>query len=702
MINPNGVAIRYSDVAPEAKENFTPATSDKESFVNLSELQLYEAEFRNYGNPCEVYSVPLDGNSEVFPTDAENALLGLWSNSISGSDGRFETPVVLSLTASGQYSSQGITLTFDTYNNIFATDINIKWYRSGELLSDMDFSPSSASYFCRNQVDNYDEVQITFRAINMPGNRLKLRVIDYGYDTVFYGSELRGVKLIRELDPISSKIAINTCDFTLDSKTDMEYSFQAKQPLSVYFNGKLLATTFVKTSKRRARRLWDTQSEDYIGIMDSIPFYGGMYNGKDAYELLEEIFTVAKVPYSIDESLRGVLVYGYIPFTTCREATMQVCFAVQNVVDTSNSDAVKVLGSPRNVLSKSRLGERIQSIDNSVSKVGYICPEGQTIIFGHTTELDLKASQEYTLSFYAWCNKNYSVCWDLWVAPNVGDENFLPQEWFDVTPTPALYQWTFKVDEDFMPKASMRFLNVIQNGEINNVLSPIYITDIQIEEGSTRTPWSPSKYAEQTIPLNRIMQGQSFTDEETVTGVEVTAHTYKPITETVDVYSATESGTGEGIFVKFSEPLHDLSITNGAIITSGANYAVITANSGCVLKGQKYEHTTISKRKENPLVLAGTLEKVVAIENATLVSATNVDEVLNKCYTWLVKTNTTNLKIVEGKHVSEDGTVTYDEPVNVGDVIESETEYLGTVSGRIIKETFGLNGGIVIKEAVLK
>ena len=251
----------------------------------------------------------------------------------------------------------------------------------------------------------------------MPKNRLKLRVIDYGYGTIFYGGELRNAKQIQEINPISVEIPINPFDFTLDSKTDMEYSFQAKQPLTVYFNGSLVSTNFVKKSKRKARFLWDIQSEDYIGIMDGVPYYGGMYFGADAYDLLVDIFTVAKVPYTINEALKGVLVYGYIPFTTCRDALMQVAFAIQAVVDTSNSDVVKV----------------------------------------------------------------------------------------------------FALEDD----------------------------------------------VKQTIPLNRIMQGQNFDDEETVTGVEVAVHSYKPITETIDVYDANESGTEQNIFVKFSEPLHDLSISNG-------------------------------------------------------------------------------------------------------------------------------------------
>ena len=581
-MNNRGVSIRYGDVAPEAKENFKP-TSDSAKFDTLAQLQQYNLNFPNYANPCELYQTVLDGTAQAFPSVPENANLGLWSEQISNDDGTFTEPIVLTLTSEGQYSSQGFTFTFDTYNQIYPTHINIKWFRYAdgtmeELSPDggVDFYPDNAFYFCRNFVENYNKVVITFYSLNMPKNRLKLRVIDYGYGTIFYGGELRNAKQIQEINPISVEIPINPFDFILDSKTDMEYSFQAKQPLTVYFNGSLVSTNFVKKAKRKARFLWDIQSEDYIGIMDGVPYYGGMYFGYDAYDLLVDIFTVAKVPYTINEALKGVLVYGYIPFTTCRDALMQVAFAVQNVADTSGREDVAV----------------------------------------------------------------------------------------------------YELDDE----------------------------------------------VKQTIPLNRIKQGQNFVDDETVTGVEVTVHSYKPITETIDVYDANESGTGQNIFVKFSEPLHDLTITNGTITQSNTNYAVINANANCVLTGQKYEHTTQTRRKNNPVVLASEIEKVVAIENATLVSQYNIDKIIEKCYNWLIKTNTTNLKIVEGKHVQygdyikygekKYGTfkygqkypniVTYDEPVNIGENIKAETEYLGVVDGRLIKQSFNLNGNIIIKEAVLK
>ena len=585
-MNNKGVSIRYGDVAPEAKENFVPTASESK-FDTLAQLKQYNLNFPNYANPCELYQTVLDGTATAFPSVPEQSNLGLWSEQISNDDGTFTNSIVLELQSVGQYSSQGLTLTFDTYNGIFATRLSIKWLRitdeSITTLAEQEFTPDNAFYFCRNQVENYNKVVITFYSLNMPKNRLKLRAIDYGYGTFFYGDELRGVKIIQEIDPISTQISINTADFTLDSKTDMEYSFQAKQPLSVYFNGELKATTFVKKSTRKAKRLWSIQSEDYIGLMDSIPYYGGIYTNKNAVELLTDIFKVAKVPYSVDEVFANETITGYIPYTTCREALMQVTFAIQAVVDTSNSDVIKV----------------------------------------------------------------------------------------------------FALEED----------------------------------------------VKQTIPLNRIMQGQNFDDDETVTGVDVAVQSYKPIAETVEVYDANESGTGQNIFVKFSEPLHDLSITNGSFATDDdgnelkhTNYAVINANAGCVLRGQQYEHTTQTRRKNNPVVLASEIEKIVAIDNATLVSQYNIDNVLEKCYNWLIKTNTTNLKIVEGKHVQYDdyikygekkygtfkygaknpNTVMYDRVVNVGENIQAETEYLGVVSGRLIKQSFNLNGNIVIKEAVLK
>lgn len=571
----SGVSIAYGDIAVGAKESFIPTASESKFDTYQRNLQTYNMQLYNYANPCELYQTLLDGTPTVFPSNTASAKIGLWSEQLSGDDGVFPEPIALTLESDGQYSSQGFTFTFDKFNDIFPTKMTIQWFRVGEALTEeVEFTPNSGFYFCRNKVDNFDKVVITFYSMNLPQNRLKVEAIDYGYGTVFYGDELRNVNISQSIDPISSEIKINTCDFTLDSQSDMEYSFQSKQSLSVYFNDNLLETVFVKSSRRTARFLWEINSEDYIGLMDSIPYAGGMYKGLSAGTIIRDIFRVAKVPYSVDKRLDDVMIDGYIPYTTCREALMQICFACGAVVTTANSDKVHV---------------------------GLL-------------------------------------------------------------------------DDDI----------------------------------------------KQTIPLERIMQGQNFEDGDTVTKIELTTHTYSAVEDTTSAYKASESGTGENITVKFSEPLHNLEIVNGEIITAGVNYAVINANDGCVLNGQKYEHTEHIVSKTNPKVLANELENVLRIETATMVSPVNAEAVLDNCYNWLTRVNATNLKIVEGKHETSGGVtygeatygtltygetsggVTYDTPVNLGDVITAQTEYLGDVTGRVIEQSFNLNGNILVKETILK
>ena len=565
--------IKYGDVAVGAREDFSPSSNDRAYFTNFDEIK-QNISFPKYTNPCELYSTALDGSCLFIP---EFKRLGWWSDQISGDDGTFESPIVMTANAQALYSSIGITLIFDEENNLYANDINIKWYRDGKLLSDKYFTPDNANYFCANRVDYYNKIVVTFYKINMPKNRLKLHGIEYGYGAEFYEDELRNVKVIQEIAPLSDEIAINTVDFDLISNRDIEFSFQDRQSVEVYFGGVLKAKTFIKDFKRKSKTQWTISTEDYIGLMESVPYVGGIYEDVEAVDVLQDIFRVAKVPFEIQQGVfDGIKISGFIPYTTCREALMQVAFAMGAVVDTSNRQNVYV-----------------SVLDESLSQI---------------------------------------------------------------------------------------------------------------------------------VPLKRIMQGQSFDKETKMTAFELIVHQYTPIEETAVLYEAEKSGSGDNIFVKFSQPIHSLSIINGKIDedSCGANYAVIDAREGCVLSGKKYEHNKVIKRKENPLVLSTDSENIISIENATLVSAQNVDNLIEKCYNYYNKNRTVNLKIVEGRHTKKSGEkygrdkyglfkygnepsgFEYDKTVNVGDLVEVETEYLGNIEGRIIKQSFNLNGGIIIKDTIMR
>lgn len=572
----NGVAIKYGDIALGAKENFVPTMGEVEQFSDVSILQKNNISFKNFGNPIEKYSVLLDGSVLPFPSDTSGEKFGIWSEDISAEDGFFESPLTLSFKATELFTSSGITLTFDEEESIYPIDVVVSWWRGEEKIAEESFEPDSAKYFFNKKVEYYDGLEFRFSRLNLPYNRLKIHSIDYGIGVVFYGDELRGVQISNKIDPISTKIEINTCGFTIDSKKNIEYSFQTQQPISVYFNGNLQSKMFVKQAKRTSKKNWNVQTEDYIGLMDSIPYSGGVFFDTNAEDVIDDIFSVAKVPYSLDYSFVGKKLSGYIPYSNCRNALMQVCFSIGAVVKTSESEVVKII-----------------SLDNVVS---------------------------------------------------------------------------------------------------------------------------------QTIEKKRIWAGQSYNEKSVVTAIELTAHFYKESQETQELYDASKSGIGERIFVKFDEPFYDLSISLGEIIESGANYAVINAESGCVLVGKKYQHTTVTKKKTNPIVSSSDIENVVSISSATLVSGNNVDTLLDSCYNYVVNSKDIKTKIIDGKHTTyggivkygnnkygsikygeeKKGFVTYDNPTMVGDLVTIPVEFYGLVSARIVSQKFSLVGGIIVKDSELR
>lgn len=393
----------------------------------------------------------------------------------------------------------------------------------------------------------------------------------------FKGDELRNVKITQAVNPLSSQIEISTCDFTIDSKKGVEYSFQERQPLSVYFDDKLKATTFIKSAKRKAKNIWDIQSEDYIGLLDTITFSGGVYHGDNATDIITQILVYAGVPSSTKVTTQKQI-WGRIPYTTCREALMQVAFATGWIVDTSESAVINVY-------------------------------------------------------------------------------------------------------------------------ELSDEIS-------------------------QNIPLKRILQGQSFEEETKITAVEVVAHLYEASTdlsgmEQVILYDASKNGAGRNIRLVYDKPMYWTYIYNGEMLESSANHAVFNINAGGTLIGYPYNYTTFKRTKANPSVTDTDIENVIVVQNATLVSLQNVDEVLERCYNHYISNKKIRLKIVEGKHEEEAETTNYakygealygsfiyggqtvstnDQPTKVGEMITCDTEYLGSLVGRITKQTFNLNGNIIIKD----
>lgn len=196
------------------------------------------------------------------------------------------------------------------------------------------------------------------------------------------------------------------------------------------------------------------------------------------------------------------------------------------------------------------------------------------------------------------------------------------------------------------------------------------------------------------LPQRRVMQGQTWKKESRVTAVEVYEHQYTQSSESTVLYEAKKAGAGTNIMVAFSEPYWELTITNGTIKESGDNYAIIDANNAnCVLRGKKYVHAKILHRRTNPLLLSTDSERIISVDNATLVSRNNIDTVLDMCYNYYTNSSTVSSKIVERPS---------DIPTKVGDMVSIATEYSGQIVGRIISQSYTLGGGVIVKESEIQ
>lgn len=156
------------------------------------------------------------------------------------------------------------------------------------------------------------------------------------------------------------------------------------------------------------------------------------------------------------------------------------------------------------------------------------------------------------------------------------------------------------------------------------------------------------------IPDDAVFENGSVDYPTPATAAEVVEHAYIAVAEPITLYEgeavANEIITPQGVrrsgtLVQFSEPVHDLAVENGAILESGVNYAVLGPAGDCKLTGQKYAHTRRIVRKEGTPALA---ENVAKVEDATLVSLANSENVVERVMAYYGAVRTVHMDIVVG------------------------------------------------------
>lgn len=312
--------VIYKDVAPGAAENAQLSATGASEDSNLDLLP--------FGvEPEPVYTLEPDHwrlNGTFRPMETQK--LGLWSKSLSDANGKFEADPIITIKFTNQYSSTGITLVFDRATGGYCTAVNIKWYQGETLKANVDFYPDSITYFCEQAVKSYDQIIITFQKTSLPYRYVKVEHIIFGLHRTFGMSELRNASVINEMDGIAETLPISTFKWKLDSREDVNFMFQLKQPVEILNDANLLGVYYIEKHNRKTERIYDIECSDAIGVLDGNSFAGSVYTDKSAMELLAEIigsdFVIEYAENVTDTTLTGVLLQQ-----TKRSAAQQVLFA---------------------------------------------------------------------------------------------------------------------------------------------------------------------------------------------------------------------------------------------------------------------------------------------------------------------------------------------------------------------------------------
>lgn len=374
------IKLRYVNVPKGAKENSINEIADIQAFSNLDLLN-QEVVSSKIATLERNYTL-LDG---TFEFKEDNSIVPYISLSQSDENGKFTNNLILTRLYNQKYSSPGITLYFDEYRDNYPTSVNIKWYNDDLLLDSKDYKIDNSSYYCQNNVTAYNNIVIEFNNMNIPCTYLKINNITDGIIKDFYKDELVGLSILEQISSTSEMLSINTLDFEVNNKSDVDIMFIRTMPLSLYKDDVLLGTFFIDKSEKDYN--YKINAVDYIGLLEYETYLGGMYTNKLASEVIADI--LGDIPFELDSNLSEKVLNGYLAVQTKRQALQQIAFNLCAIIDCSRSDkiiikaktteSVGIIGSDRIISTKETVNAVTTQIQ--VTEHNYVVQENTTELY---------------------------------------------------------------------------------------------------------------------------------------------------------------------------------------------------------------------------------------------------------------------------------------------------------------------------------
>lgn len=358
-----GLKIGWGKFDINAKGNSAPTIRDKQDFSNLEKLKIDEelVTTTDYATVGELNQTILDDSQPIIPVNPNPDNIVLWSKSISNSMGYFKKNPILNVTFSDVVTSTGISINFWEKSNEYCREIIIRWYDFDDILqSEMTFYPDNWKYNCSNYVEQYKRVEIEFVRTSLPYRFVKMSNILYGEKVTLTDKNIITASLIESIGLTSSQLFTNQVecdiislvgDFNIITNPGEYLGLQINQQLEVKTDeGKEYGNYFIQKSVVNGNII-SLVANDLIGYLETQEFKGGLYENVTFEFIINQIKSQANLlnvfggehtGFEIPTEILNKIMSGYIPYTNCREALHQLCYAANVVANCERTDKIQI------------------------------------------------------------------------------------------------------------------------------------------------------------------------------------------------------------------------------------------------------------------------------------------------------------------------------------------------------------------------
>lgn len=247
----------------------------------------------------------------------------------------------------------------------YACELSIEYYKDDVLITKDYYYPDALIYFCEKEVKDWNRAVIEFLSTNEPFERIKLYDIEFG--NVANINQYTSFNILEEINVLSDDLSINTC--SISAVTPQKLLLQEGQELRIFNDDKFFGEFKLTESEQTAENKYNLESQDLIGKLDSINFYGSSdFNFTHTVSYwIDKIVSAAGIEIEFDTSFNDIDVVGWLPGCTCRYALTQLCWAIGGIIDDSRSDKLYIRPVPTEVTSVIKT-ESNRIIGNAVFK----------------------------------------------------------------------------------------------------------------------------------------------------------------------------------------------------------------------------------------------------------------------------------------------------------------------------------------------